>query len=461
MIRLPASGRPHADVLAELAAARGGDVDWRHGKTWSLVYPGGDEHEALIREAGGLFTTTNGLNPMAFPSLRRLEREVVQMSAGLMNGPSTTVGVMTSGGTESILLAVKTARDRMKRRNPEVLAAETVHPAFDKACDLFGLKLRLVPVDRNYRADVRAMKKAITRNTVLIVGSAPQYPHGIIDPIEEIAALGVPMHVDACVGGFLLPFLDNIPTWDFRVPGVVSISADLHKYGYAPKGASVLLFRDMAAMRALFFVYTRWPGGIYASATLPGSRPGAPIASAWASMMGLGRDGYRALAAEALTTARRLRDGIRAIPGLDVVGDPQVTIVAWTSKDPDVDLFAIADQLAAKGWSVDRQQRPACIHNTVNASNGPFVDQYLADVREAVDTVRGRPELSRKGDAAIYGLTARIPVPLLAKPAILGAMEKLYGVDDTPGDLGPSLPKPVQALVDRYVDWQRRRESRR
>ena len=470
---LPEHGLAPDDVLGALAAMRADDVDPARGRTWSLVYPAGEAHEALLTQASALYFSTNALNPLAFPSLLRLEREVVQMSAGLLGGGPSTVGVLTSGGTESILLAVKTARERFKKRRPwvrrpEVVAAETVHPAFDKACDLFGLRLRLVPVGKDLRVNVAAMARAAGHRTALLVASAPQYPHGVIDPVEEVAAIGrkrgIPVHVDACVGGFLLPFLaelgETIPPWNFAVPGVTSMSADLHKYGYAPKGASVLLFRDMAHMRHLFFIYTRWPGGIYMSATLPGSRSGAPIAAAWASMNGLGHEGYRTLAREALATARRLKAGIAAIPGLAVLGDPRATIIAWTSRDPAVDIYAVADQLAAKGWSVDRQQRPPCIHNTVNASNAQSVGAYLADVAAAVAEVREHPELATRGEAAIYGLSARIPAPVLVKPTVRRALEQMYGAEPPPADTLPTVPPMAERILGRLMAWRRSREAR-
>ena len=447
---MPAQGRDPEALITEMAGFREHDVAWREGRTWSLVYPAGEAHEAVLKRAASLFLSENGLNPLAFQSLKRMERDVVGMTADLLHGPASAVGTLTSGGTESLLLAVKAARDRANRRRPEIVLPETAHPAFDKAAHYFGVKLRLAKVGPDFRADPRAMARLIGRNTVLVVGSAPQYPHGVVDPIPELAELaarrGVPFHVDACFGGFLLPFLERlghpVPPWDFRVPGVTSISADVHKYGYAPKGASVLLYRDMDHMKHQFFVTTRWSGGIYASATMPGSRPGACIAGAWASMMALGEAGYLALAEQALDTAKRLRAGLEGLDGIEVLGAGDATIVPWTTTD--VDLYAVADQLAAKGWSVDRQQRPACIHCTVNASNAPQIDAYLADVRDAVAHVRAHPELATEGEAAMYGLAARVPVRGLAEPAVRQALEQLYG---TEGELDEGAPPAARKLL--------------
>jgi len=447
---------------------RDDDVAWRRGRTWSMVYHAGDAHEALLREASGLYLMENGLNPLAFKSLRRMEREVVEMTAGLLNAPPTAAGTLTSGGTESLLLAVKTYRDRARARRPwirrpEIVAPRTLHPAFDKAAHLFGVRLRLAPVRDDLRADVRAMKRLVGRNTILMAASAPQYPHGVIDPIAELgpwaARRRLPLHVDACFGGFLLPWLERlgrpVPPWDFRVPGVTSVSADVHKYGYAPKGSSALLYRDTRLLRHQFFVTTRWPGGIYASATLPGSRPGSAIASAWASLMALGEEGFLALAERAMEAALRLRAGLAAIEGVTVMGAPDATIVPWAT---DVDLFAVADQLAARGWGVDRQQDPACIHCTVNASNAPVIDEYLADVAGAVARVRAHPELAREGEAAMYGLAARIPAKGLVARDVRKTLEGLYGPGGGEPDLAALPPGARQALdlLDRASGLARR-----
>ncbi len=446
--RIPAQGRPPAELLDELAELSAGDVDWRSGRTFSMVYPAGDPHHHLLEQAHALFQSANGLNPMAFASLRRMEADVVRMTASMLNGPPETVGTMTSGGTESILLAVKTYRDRARRRRPwilrpEIVAPRTVHVAFDKACQLFGLKLRHVPTDSAQRADVRAMARAVGRNTVMMVASAPQYPHGSIDPIEELGALalkkGIPLHVDSCFGGFLLPWMERlgrpVPPFDLRVPGVTSISADEHKYGYAAKGASVLLYRSMDLMRDQFFVATDWPGGVYASPTLPGTRPGGPIAAAWTSMMALGEAGYLDLTRRALEATDKLRSGVAIIPGLKLLGRPDATIVTYGAADPAIDIYALADRLESRGWHVDRQQLPPCIHCTVNASNAPVLDRYLIDLRECVAEVRAHPEWAGQGTAAMYGMIAKVPIRRLAKRGVLELMQAMYGPSGEAPDL--------------------------
>ncbi|PKN56533.1 MAG: aspartate aminotransferase family protein [Deltaproteobacteria bacterium HGW-Deltaproteobacteria-14] len=465
-LTIPGEGREHEGLLAEMAGFAGEDADFRGGRTWSMVYWAGDEHHAVCERAHNLYMAKNALNPIAFKSLKRMEHEVVQMTAGMLHGPDSAVGTMTSGGTESLLLAVKTYRDRARRKRPWVLrpnmvVPETIHVAFDKAAHYFGVKKKVAPVDADGRVDVKAMRRLVDRNTVMLAASAPQYPHGTVDPIPEIGALAaelkLPFHVDACFGGFMLPWLERLgipmPVWDFRVPGVTSISADLHKYGYAPKGASVIVYRDMSYLRHQFFVETAWSGGIYVSPSLPGTRPGGSIAAAWASVNAMGEDGYLRLARAAWDAAEALRAGIAGIDGLRVLGRPESTIVAWASDDPAVDLYAVADQLAARGWAMDRQQKPPSVHCSVNANNAPVVATYLEDMRAAVAHVRAHPELAGEGEAAVYGLMAKVPVKGLVAHEVLKVMEGMYGPDGGDVDLtstqGDGL---VQKLVDRYGD---------
>jgi len=433
---IPEHGRSTDEILAELAARGDGDTDWRGGRVFSLVYHAGEQHEDLIHRAHALYASANLLNPLAFKSLKQLEREIVQ-SAGTLFHCSGAVGTVTSGGTESILCAVAAYRDRARKkkpwvRSPELVVPRTIHPAFDKAAHYFGVKLVKVDVDQDQRADVRKMAKAIGWRTIGIVASAPQYPHGVIDPIAELGELAMerklPLHVDACVGGFVLPWLEKlgrpIPKWDFRVPGVTSISADLHKYAYAGKGASTLLWRSIDDMRYQIFVATDFPGGIYASPTLLGTRPGGPIAAAWAALQGVGADGYMELARRAVEAADKLRAGITAIPGLALLGRPDATIVSYAAVGADV--YAIADQLEKRGWSVDRQHRPSSIHLTVTANHAPVIDRYLADLRECLAEVRANPALSKSGSAPMYGMAARLPVRRLVAGQVRKVIAEMY-----------------------------------
>ncbi|HEY1812557.1 MAG TPA: aminotransferase class V-fold PLP-dependent enzyme [Kofleriaceae bacterium] len=437
---IPARGRSAADVLAELRARQRDDVDWRRGRVFSLVYHASDEHEQLIKDAHALYASANLLNPMAFKGLRSLEKDIVDAAAALFNGPRA-VGAVTSGGTESILCAVAAYRDRARRKKPwilwpELVVPRTIHPAFDKAAHYFGVKLVKVGVDRDQRADVRAMAKAIGWRTIGLVASAPQYPHGVIDPIAEIGELAVhhrvPFHVDACVGGFVLPWLErmgrSLPRWDFRVRGVTSISADLHKFAYAGKGASLLLWRSLDDFRDQIFVATDFPGGIYASPTLLGTRPGGPIAAAWAALHAMGEAGYLDATARAIDAADRLRAGIAQIPGLSLLGRPDATIVAYTGEH----LFAVADRLEARGWSVDRQHRPTSVHLTVTANHAPIVDEYLADLRASVGEVRANPALAKSGSAPMYGMAAKLPLRRLVAKNVRKMIAELYSSSERP-----------------------------
>ena len=302
--------------------------------------------------------------------------------------------------------------------------------------------------------DTRAIERAITRRTIGIVGSAPQYPHGVVDPIGELGAIAqrhkLPLHVDACVGGWMLPWLErlrlpghDIPKWDFRVPGVTSISADLHKYAYASKGASVLLWRSMDDMKYQIFVATEFPGGIYASPTMLGTRPGGPIAAAWASLHALGDAGFLALTKTAMDAADRLRAGIAAIPDLALVGRPDATIVcyraagnaspgfAWARSaakrsEGTINIYAIADRMEARGWTVDRQHRPPTIHLTVTANHVQVVESYLSDLRASVSEVRTNPALAKSGSAPMYGMAGKLPVRFMVKRQVRALIAKMY-----------------------------------
>jgi glutamate/tyrosine decarboxylase-like PLP-dependent enzyme len=434
--------RSAEDVLAALEAMRAGDTDWRGGRVFSLVYkiPGaaGEAHDELLHRAHRLYASANLLNPMAFPSLKRMESEIVAIAGRLLHCAGA-VGAVTSGGTESILCAVAAYRDRARRerpwiRRPELVVPSTIHPAFDKAAHYFGVRLVKVAVGGDLRADPAAMARAIGRRTIGLCASAPQYPHGVIDPIGELGAIaqrrGLPLHVDACIGGFLLPWLERLgrprrlAPWDFRVPGVASISADLHKFAYAGKGASVLVWRSIDGLRSQIFVATDFPGGIYASPTLLGTRPGGPIAAAWAALHALGDRGYLELARAAIDAADRLRAGIAGIRGLVELGPGDATIVAFGAAQLDV--YAIADRLEACGWTVDRQHRPPSIHLTVTANHAAIVDEYLADLARAVDDVRRDPQLARAGSAPMYGMAGKLPIRRLVASRVRRMIAELY-----------------------------------
>jgi sphinganine-1-phosphate aldolase len=401
---LPQQGRPVDDVVADLEAKQAGDVRWREGRTFGLVFDGGPSVHEVAERAAVLYLHENALNTMAFRSLGEIQSEVVGWTAQLLHGPDTAAGFLTSGGTESILCGVKAARERGRTERgitePEMIVAESAHAAFHKAAHLFGIRLHKVPVRDDWSADVDAMAELVNENTVLLVGSAPQYPQGVIDPIPEIAALAASVdancHVDACMGGFVLPFVEmlgrDVAPWDFRVEGVSSISADIHKLGYAPKGVSVILHRTKELRSHQTFVFDDWLGGFYASPNLQGTRSGLPMAAAWAVMQHLGVDGYVELTRTVLDNADRMRAGVRDVDGLTVLGDPTYHLLAIAA-DPDagepLDVFAVGDALQRRGWYLDRQGPPDSLHATVSNSNTGVIDDFLAALAESAEEVRG------------------------------------------------------------------------
>src|SRR5829696_946304 len=399
---LPSTGTPAPEVLAALAELKAGDRDWRAGRVFSLIYSAGEEVHELLEAASGLYLSENALNTEVFPSLRRIQADILDAVAGLLGGVEGTAGVTTSGGTESILMAVKAAREwgRAERgiESPSMVLATSAHAAFAKASHYFGVRSIRVPVGDDYRADAEAMAAAIESDTVLVVASAPTYPQGVIDPVPELAALaaerGVLCHVEACMGGFVLPFLERLGhvdrPWDFRVPGVTSISADVHKYGYAPKGLSTVTYRTRALRRYQTFVFDGWLGGAYGSPAMPGTRPAGPLAAAWAVLHHLGEDGYLRLTAQAWDAARTLEAGVRGVPDLAVRGRPEATLVAFGAEDPAaLDIFAVGDQLGAQGWFLDRQTPPDSLHATVTAAHLATVDELVRDLADAVAVVGG------------------------------------------------------------------------
>ena len=394
---LPSTGRSAAEILEQLTTLQARDVDWKSGRAFSLAYHAGADVLALATEALARFQSTNALNAAAFPSLRTLQADVVAMVADLLHGGAAAAGFMTSGGTESILLAVKAARNRGRTRGvaaPEMVLPSSAHAAFEKGAEYFGVRSVRVPVRDDFKADAAAMAAAITPDTVLLVASAPAYPQGVIDPVTEIAALAqardINCHVDACMGGITLPMLERlgrpIPPFDFRVPGVTSMSVDLHKYGYTAKGASVIVHRSKALRKHQTFVTDNWLGGLYASSGVLGTKSGGPIAAAWAVMHYLGEPGYLRLTAAARAATEALIAGLRAIPGVRVLGEPEATLLAFTVDDADA--FAVGDALAQRGWVLDQQQPPPSLHCTVNAVHGPIIPELLADLKTALTDVR-------------------------------------------------------------------------
>ncbi|KAH3709466.1 uncharacterized protein LOC127858788 [Dreissena polymorpha] len=380
------------------------------------------EQDKIVKEFFHAFMHENALNPMIFPALRLMETEVVSMTAAMLNGDREVVGFLTSGGTESNLMAVKTFRDygRAQRphiRRPNIVTPISVHPTIDKAAHYFDMDVIHTPMDKDFRADVKAIEQAINSDTVLIVASAPQFCHSVMDPIEEIGALalrkGIPLHVDACFGGFMLPWVEKlgykIPKFDFRVPGVTSMSADVHKYGYSVKGASVILYRNADIRKHQIYAYAEWPGGLYGSPSMAGTRPGGNIASAWAAMKALGESGYMGKAREIMDITDKMKARITSIKGLCLMGEPCMSAFAIGSSDSNLNIQAVADVMETKGWKMERCQTPDCLHCSILPHHTGKADKFLDDLEAATKHCMDNKALAKKGTAGVYGMMANIP----------------------------------------------------
>ncbi|KAF5890422.1 sphingosine-1-phosphate lyase 1-like, partial [Clarias magur] len=407
---LPTHGLTQKQVLDSIKEYQTlNEVQWSKGKVSGTVYWGDEKLTDLLVKVYGEFAWSNPLHPDIFPGVRKMEAEVVRMACSLFNGGPESCGTVTSGGTESILMACKAYRDLAYERGikyPEIIAPISAHAAFDKAAHYFGMKLIHIPVDKKtMKVDVKAMKSAISKNTAMLVCSAPQFPHGIIDPIVEVGKLAekykIPFHVDACLGGFLIVFMEKagfqLEPFDFRVKSVTSISADTHKYGYAPKGSSVVLYRDQKYRHYQYFVAPDWQGGIYASPSIAGSRPGGIIAACWATMMYMGENGYVDATRKVVQTARIIAAGVCKVEGLFVFGNPEVSVVALGSNV--FDIFRLSNALTSKGWNLNTLQFPSSIHICVTMlhTQPGVAEQFIKDVREEVAIIMKNPKEKTTG----------------------------------------------------------------
>jgi glutamate/tyrosine decarboxylase-like PLP-dependent enzyme len=441
-MRIPEHGWSKERVLGTLESFRAGDMPWRDGRTWAYVYDPGPEAEDVIKRAFTMYLSENALDPTVFPSVLRLETEVVAMAAAHLKGDADVVGNFTSGGTESIILAVKTARDharatRPEIREPEIVLPATAHAAFQKACHYLDVRPVIVPVEpATFRADPAEIRRAIGPRTIQLVGSAVSYAHGVVDPIRDIAALalehGLLFHVDACMGGFLLPYFRRlgapVPAFELDVPGVTSISMDLHKYAFAAKGASVILHRSKELRRHQIYACADWTGYTIVNPTVQSTKSAGPIAAAWAVLHFIGDDGYLEIARQVLDATRRIAAGIRAIPGLRLLGEPDMNLVAFTSDE--VSVFHVVDEMKARGWYVQPQLGFASskenIHLSINPASVRWVDAMLADLRASVDVARTLPSDGAAIRQAMAGLDLeRLP------PEALGSLLAAAGVDGT------------------------------
>lgn len=454
-IKFPAKTESKENIYKALKELKKEDIPWESGKVMAYVYKTIPEAQQLADKAYTLYLTENGLDPTQFPSLLQLERTVIAMVADLLNGGTDAVGNCTSGGTESVILAVKTARDRARDlfpqiTNPEIIIPETAHPCFHKAGHYLNVNVKKIPVDRTtFKADVKAMEKAITDQTILLVGSAPSYTHGVIDNIEAIAALAqannLLCHVDACVGGMFLPFakmLDYpIPPFDFSVPGVTSISCDLHKFGYVPKGCSSIIYRNKELRQYQLFSCSAWPGYTIINPTVLSSKTGGPMAAAWSLFKFLGIDGYKNAVKACMDGREVVIEALKEIPELYLLGQPDISMLSFASNSEAVNVFELTERMKAKGWFIQTQLKSdvsdAGIHLSISHFNAPHMAGLMEDLKAIVKELKAEKETQE-------------PVQAMLDPAMLQAMMANFSPEML-DNLEQILGKNDKGIPDNFV----------
>lgn len=437
---IPENGLSNEDVLKLAAIYEGyGKFKVNEGRVSGAVYT--DRHESHIQLLSKIYERyaySNPLHPDVFPGARKMEAEIIKMVLNLYHAPETGCGSVTTGGTESIIMACLAHRNRAHKRgisNPVIVASVTVHAAFDKAAQLCGMRLRHVKVDANNRVNLKAMEKAIDSDVCLLVGSAPNFPSGTIDPIPEIAALGqkygIAVHVDACLGGFLIPFMEengfDLPCFDFRNPGVMSITCDTHKYGCTPKGSSVVMYRTDEFLHNQYFCVPEWTGGIYATPTITGSRAGANAAVAWATLLSFGRKEYVRRCKEIVSHTRMLADRIKSIPHIRPYGTSDVSVVAFGGEG--INIYAVSDRMNKLGWNLNTLQNPDAIHIclTINQASEAVVDAFVDDLTTVCAEIAASDDKGNKDStAALYGMAAQIPDKSLVDEMICLYLDACY-----------------------------------
>lgn len=437
-ITFPEQATPRDQVLRDMEAARDHDVSWHDGKSFAYVYHANDEHYDFLKRATQLFFSENALSPLAFPSLKKFEAEVTSMVADMLGGDRKAFGNITTGGTESNLMTVKAHREWAKEKkptpHPEMIVPISAHQSFDKAAHYFGLDIKKVQWGDDFRTSAEAMKEAITENTILIVGSAVEYPRGMVDPIKALGEIAqdykVGLHVDGCLGGFMLPWVKKlgypIPDFDLSVPGVTSMSCDIHKYGYGPKGTSTIFYTNERLWKHQFFASVDSPCGAYSSPTMTGTRAGSGIAGAWATIKSLGEEGYMKLAKDTMDATKKLTSAIDAMPELKVLGKPDMTVFSFAARDPAaVNIYAVGDELQKRGWIADRLQFPPALHLIVTPPHLQVVDAFLKDLAECVARVKANPTAIGEG-AALYGMLATFPDRKNLKKVVLDFLADQY-----------------------------------
>lgn len=446
-VELPQTGRDRQEILNEMEKMNAREQGkWQEGFVSGAVYHGDPAHIDFLNRVYALNSQSNPLHADVFPSTTKFEAEIVAMTARLFGGRGAAddktaneiCGTVSSGGTESILLAMKTYRDWAREKKgitaPEMIVPVSAHAAFDKAAHFFNIKTVPVRVGDDMRADVEAVRNALTKNTIVIVGSAPCFPHGVIDPIREMSELAykhrIGFHTDACLGGFILPFAEKlgypVPPYDFRLPGVTSMSADTHKYGYAAKGTSVVLYRGRELRHYQYYTATDWSGGLYFSPTFAGSRPGALSAAAWAAMLSIGEAGYLDATRRILETAAKIKSGISAIPELKILGDP-LWVIAFASDT--MDIYQVMEAMTRRGWSLNGLHKPSAVHIalTLRHTVPGVAERFLIDLTAAVAYVKAHPD--DKGEMApVYGLAANLPLRGVVSDLLKRYLDTLYKV---------------------------------
>jgi glutamate/tyrosine decarboxylase-like PLP-dependent enzyme len=437
---LPAEGRSQAQVLEEMAVLQAREqTRWESGYASGAVYHGDSKHVDFLNQVYALCSQANPLHADLWPSSSKFEAEVISMTAQMLGaGRQPICGAVSSGGTESILLAMKTYRDHAREtkgiKKPEMVLPTSAHVAFDKAAHYFGIKPVRIPVGRDGRARVKAARRALSRNTVVVVGSAPSFPHGVIDPIEELSELarrkGIGFHTDGCLGGFLLPWAEKlgypVPAFDFRLPGVTSMSADTHKYGFAAKGTSVVLYRGEKLRRYQYYAASDWPGGLYFSPTLAGSRPGALSAACWAALVCTGEKGYLDAARKILATAASIKEQVARIPELRLIGDPLFCLALVSDV---LDIYQILDFMTRRGWSLNGLHKPPAFHLciTLRHAQPGVAERFIDDLRSAVEWAKAHPE-DKRGLTPIYGLANALPLRGVVRELLKRYVDLLYRV---------------------------------
>ena len=407
-MKIPAKGLPANEILQTLSASKQNDIPWKSGKVLAYVYEPDASTYQLTQAAYMMYLTENALDPTAFPSVLKLENEMMSMAADLLGGNDQVVGNFTSGGTESIILAVKTARDYFRDKRPEIekpelIVAETAHAAFHKAAHYLGLNIKTLPVDPvTFKLSIEQVREAINPNTILLVGSAPSYAHGVIDPIEDLAKLALEhkilCHVDACVGGMYLPFANKmsgkIPPFEFSVEGVSSMSCDFHKYGYAAKGASCVLYKNKQLRKYQLFACSSWSGYSVINPTVLSSKTAGPLAGAWATLHHIGMDGYMEIVKSTQLATQAFMDGISQIEELSVLGEPIMNLVAVKSNEEELSVFSISDAMSKRGWHIQVQMASSCspeaLHLSINRANTTFIPQLIQDLKAVIKEIKSR-----------------------------------------------------------------------